>query len=158
MKRLLPFIFLIFSSILFDISQSVENCFYFGGHLGTKCFDPKDNKYSCCSADYHCKDGQCVPFRATAQPDSIPLSDAVIIGVSISLFCIVCLAVFAVYWRRRQIKTANQRANLSASFSQSTQKSSRTGSSAGFRVRSATSQPGLSEASVSIERSKPVIP
>ena len=109
------------------------------------------------TADYRCDNGQCMPFRATEPSEALPLSTAVIIGVSISVFCIACLIVAVVYWRHRQITNISKGVKLSASFSNA-RKPSRAASSAGFRGRASTSQLGSPEASVSIGRSTTAIP
>ncbi|CAF1161846.1 unnamed protein product [Adineta ricciae] len=163
------FVFILFTA-LFDISQSTENCLYLGNHvepiniyavLVSRLIHSEIQKQTIFffynTADYRCDSGRCIPFRATEPSEPLPLSTPIAIGVSISVFGIVCLIVAVVYWRHRQIANIKQGVKLSASFSNAC-KPSRAASSAGFRGRASTSQLSSPEASVSIERSTTAIP
>jgi hypothetical protein len=87
----------------------------------------------------------------TPPSKSLPLETSVLIGVGVSVFSIVSLIIAAVYWHRRQMSKSKKPLNPLASFSQSINTPSRSGTSAGVRIRSPTSLPPSLETSVQLE-------
>jgi uncharacterized protein HemX len=81
-----------------------------------------------------CQDGHCRSFT-TPSSKGISTQTALLIGIGVGIFAILCLALGIVYWRHQQQKTPQNKPNFLASFSTSR----RTTSSAGVRIRSSTS-------------------
>jgi hypothetical protein len=90
-----------------------------------------------------CHSGQC---SSSAHPNNLRIHTHVIIGAGVSIFCICCVIIAAIYWHHRQINNTEKRLT---SFSQSSNPP-RKSTSAGVRVRSSTSQSPSIETSVNL--------
>ncbi|CAF1107523.1 unnamed protein product [Rotaria sordida] len=143
--------FLLVFAIILGVNQSSDDCFYDPHNIGKKCHNSDHTEYVCCLLDDRCQNGQCYSLDEISPSKSLPLHTSILIGIGVAAICIVCLAVGALYWHRRQIKSTEKRSTLLSSFSQPTYVSSSTGNSAGVRIHSSKSQSASVEPGVTIE-------
>lgn len=105
--------------------------------------------------DHHCKQGECIPIDATPPSKQLPLHNYILIGVgSLAVIGLICLIIVAIY--RQQTKNTEKSFNQLSSFSQSSNVTFRSSSSAGFLTHNSTLQPSSDEATVNIETSKTI--
>ncbi len=95
--------------------------------------------------DHRCDDGKCVSLNASPPSDQLSVYHIVLIAAGTGVFTILGIIIIgAIYWHRKQMKIMETPYNALASFSKSTDTSTRSGSSVGFRARTSP------EASVNI--------
>jgi hypothetical protein len=105
--------------------------------------------------DHHCEQGVCTPIGATSPSKELPLHNYILIGVgSLAVIGLICVIIVAIY--RQQTKNTEKSFNRPSSFSQSSNVTFRSSSSAGFRTHNSTLQPSSDEATVNIETPKTI--